>query len=80
MRAAAAVFAFAAFAAASPQGVTSAIAPSSTPEAGCSPNYDGSFAISLVDVNTKRHLEKVRTCRVANTNGSRERPAPSTRN
>lgn len=59
MRAAAVAFAFAALAAAKPQGVTSAIAPSSTPDAGCSPNYDGSFAIALVDVNTKRQLEKV---------------------
>ena len=37
-----------------PQGVTSAIVPSGTPPAACSPNYDGVFEISTENVNTRK--------------------------
>ncbi len=43
-----------------PQGVTSAIAPSGTPPAECSENYNGVFQIAPVDSASKRSLGKVR--------------------
>ncbi|KAK5164202.1 uncharacterized protein LTR77_009896 [Saxophila tyrrhenica] len=59
MRFTLATLAFAVLAAADPipQGVTSAIAPSGTPEAACSPNYNGVFEVIPVNSNTKRSLE-----------------------
>lgn len=50
-----------------PQGVTSAIAPSSSPPAGCSESHSGTFQITIVNVTStpaKRDLgdlEKVST-------------------
>ncbi|KAK3049019.1 hypothetical protein LTR09_009673 [Extremus antarcticus] len=41
-----------------PQGVTSAIAPSGTPPAECSENYNGVFQIAPVDSASKRSLGK----------------------
>ena len=44
-----------------PQGVTSAIAPSGSPLAGCSTSYSGNFEIQVVNVtSSKRDVEKVR--------------------
>ena len=45
-----------------PAGVTSSIAPTASPLAGCSPNYSGSFEIEVVNVTSskKRSLEQVR--------------------
>jgi len=52
--------AIAALAAAAPQGVTSAIAPSSSAPAGCMGDYSGTFAIQVVNVTSsaKRSVEK----------------------
>jgi len=46
-----------------PQGVTSAVAPSASTPAGCSPSHDGSFEITVVNISTaaKRDLEQVRS-------------------
>lgn len=61
MRAAFATLALAGLAAATPapQAVTSAIAPSSSPPAGCYENYDGTFLIGPVNVSSssKRDVE-----------------------
>jgi hypothetical protein len=46
------VFAGVAVANPMPQAVTSAIAPSGTPPAGCYPNYDGMFVIGPVNVSS----------------------------
>ncbi|KAK5136898.1 hypothetical protein LTR08_001820 [Meristemomyces frigidus] len=56
----AAPLAIAALAAAAPQGVTSAIAPSSSAPAGCMADYSGNFAIQVVNVTSsaKRSVEK----------------------
>lgn len=60
MRAAFATLAFIGFAIANPapQAVTSAIAPSQSPPAGCYEDYDGSFLIGPVNVSssTKRDV------------------------
>jgi hypothetical protein len=60
MRPAIAALAFAALANAIPQGVTSAVSPSSSAPAGCQADYSGSFQITIVNVTTnmKRDLEK----------------------
>ena len=44
-----------------PQGVTSAISPSSSPPAGCSTSYSGQFEIQVVNVtqSSKREVQKV---------------------
>ena len=54
MRYSIAPLALAALAAAKPmpQGVTSAIAPSASAPAGCSPDYSGSFQIQVVNVTS----------------------------
>ena len=64
----AAPLAIAALAVAAPQGVTSAISPSSTAPAGCSSSYSGTFAIQIVNVtsSSKRAVEKVRRCLAVN--------------
>ena len=54
MRSAFAPLAFAALAAAAPQGVTSAISPSTTAPAGCNADYSGSFEISTVKVGNSK--------------------------
>jgi len=54
----AAISALAAVAVAAPQGVTSAIAPSSSPAAGCVSSVDGTFEIQLVVPASKRAVEK----------------------
>jgi len=63
MRSAYTAVALAALAAASPmpQGVTSAITPSSSPLPGCSTSYQGTFEIQIVNVtsSSKRDLQKV---------------------
>jgi hypothetical protein len=61
MRCTLATVALAALAAANPlpQGVSSAISPSSSPPAGCSPDYDGTFMIQVVKGGSKRQLTKV---------------------
>ena len=65
MRSTFATLALAALTAASPvpQGVTSAITPSSSPPAGCSGDYSGTFEIQVVNVTSsgKRSIEKVST-------------------
>jgi hypothetical protein len=56
------LLAFAATVAASPQGVTSAIAPSAPKPSGCSSSSSGTFQITVVNVTqnapNKRDLEK----------------------
>jgi hypothetical protein len=61
MRFAIAALAFVAAVYAVPQGVTSAIAPTSSAPAGCKPDASGSFEITVVNVTThaKRDLVKV---------------------
>jgi len=60
MRSAFAVLALAAAAAASPmpQGVSSAVAPSSSAPAGCESSYDGIFQVTVVKAPSKRAVEK----------------------
>lgn len=57
----ASTLALAAAVSAAPQGVTSAISPSSTAPAGCSPNYSGKFQIQVVNAtsSSKRDIQKV---------------------
>lgn len=64
MRYSLAPVALAALAAANPmpQGVTSAISPSTSAPAGCMPDYSGEFQIQVVNVTStaKRGVQKVR--------------------
>ncbi|KIW08740.1 uncharacterized protein PV09_00679 [Verruconis gallopava] len=58
MRYALGLLALAASAVALPQGVTEAISPSSSAPAGCSPNYSGSFQITVVNVTSAAKVKR----------------------
>ena len=55
------VLAATALASPAPQGVTSAIAPSASPSAGCQSSYDGQFQVTVIKPLAKRDLIKVRS-------------------
>lgn len=41
------------------QGVTSAIAPSASPPAGCSASYDGNFEVTVAKVAAQKRTEPI---------------------
>jgi hypothetical protein len=55
---ASALLALAASAVAAPQGVTSAISPSSAAPAGCQPDYSGNFQITVVNVTSAAKVKR----------------------